>query len=106
MGTDTPYIDPRDGSYYLSGTRVSLASVVYAYQDGHSPEGIQDCYPSLTLEQIHGALAFYLGHRAAVEAELAAQRERYERAREAARAADPAFYERMAARRRDRLAKA
>jgi uncharacterized protein (DUF433 family) len=98
---DKQYVEKREGSYYLSQTRISLASVVYAYLDGHSAEGIQDCYPLLMLEQIHGALAFYFGHRSEVDADLAAKRERYDQQRQAARNADPAFYEQMAVRRRE-----
>ncbi len=105
MKLDTPYIEKRAGSYYIGDTRISLASLVYAYLDGHTAEGIQECYPLLTLEQIHGVLAFYLGHRAEVEADLADKRERYDRQRQITRNTDPAFYERMAARRRELLAK-
>ena len=76
---------------YICGTRISLASLVYAYLDGHAAEGIQECYPLLTLEQIHGALAFYLGHRTEVEADLAQKRERYDQQRQTIRSADPAF---------------
>jgi uncharacterized protein (DUF433 family) len=103
--TEKRYVEERDGGYYICGTRISLASVVYAYLDGHPVEGIQDSYPLLTQEQIHGALAFYLGHRAEIEAYLGEQRQRYERARQMTRDADPAFYEHMAARRRELLAK-
>ena len=105
MKLDNPYVEKRTDGYYIGGTRISLASLVYAYLDGHTAEGIQECYPLLTLEQIHGALAFYLGHRPEVEADLAEKRERYDRQRQSTRDADPAFYERMAARRRAFLAK-
>lgn len=106
MVTDKHYVEKREGGYYLGITRISLASVVYAYLDGHSAEGIQEGYPLLTLEQIHGALAFYLGHRAEVDADLADKRGRYEQQRQAARDADPAFYEQLACRRRELRAKA
>jgi hypothetical protein len=75
---DQHYVENREEGYYLSPTRLSLASLIYASLDGHSAEGIQDCYPLLSLEQIHGALAFYLGHRAEVEADHADKRERYD----------------------------
>jgi uncharacterized protein (DUF433 family) len=101
MKLDNPYVEKRADSYYIGGTRISLASLVYAYLDGHTAEGIQECYPLLTLEQIHGALAFYLGHRVEVEADLAEKRERYDWQRQITRNADPAFYERMATRRRE-----
>jgi uncharacterized protein (DUF433 family) len=97
------YVEQRDGDYYLGDSRVSLASVVYAFLDGHSPESILDCFPLLTLEQIYGALAYYLGHRAEIDAHLAERRAEYDAKRRAAREADPAFYERFALRRRQLL---
>ena len=100
---DNQYVEVRDGGYYIKGTRVSLASVVYAFLDGHSPESIQECYPLLTLEQVYGAIAFYLGHRAEVEAYLADKRRRYAEQRQAARDGDPEFYEQMTARRKQML---
>jgi hypothetical protein len=36
------YVERRDGGYYVTGTRVSLDSVVYAFLRGESPEGIVD----------------------------------------------------------------
>lgn len=61
----------RNGGYYVTGTRVSLDTLVYLYRDGASPEGIQDELPSLALEQIHGALAFYLANRKSVDENIA-----------------------------------
>src|ERR1700704_5166087 len=55
-------IEVRNGGYYVAGTRISLDSIVYLYRDGASPEAIQDDFPSLSLEQIHGAVAFYLAN--------------------------------------------
>jgi uncharacterized protein (DUF433 family) len=57
------YVEMRNGGYYIAGTRVSLDSVVYLYRDGASAEAIQDDFPSLSLEQIHGAIAFYLANK-------------------------------------------
>lgn len=66
------YIDQRSGGFYVAGTRVSLDSVVYAFRGGESPETIQQNFPSLTLEQVYGAIAFYLGHQTEVDANIAA----------------------------------
>jgi uncharacterized protein (DUF433 family) len=55
-------VEFRNGGYYVGGTRISLDSIVYLYRDGASPEAIQDDFPSLNLEQIHGAIAFYLAN--------------------------------------------
>ena len=65
------YVEMRNGGYYVAGTRVSLDTVVYLYRDGASPEGIQDDLPSLSLEQIHGAIAFYLANRQRVDENIA-----------------------------------
>jgi len=61
------YVKKQDGTYQIGDTRVSLDSVIYAYHRGSSPEAIQRSYPSLTLEQIHGSLAFYLSHKQEID---------------------------------------
>ncbi|MBM3760202.1 MAG: DUF433 domain-containing protein [Acidobacteria bacterium] len=42
----------------MAGTRVSLDSVVLLFREGLSAESIVESYPSLSLEQVFGALAF------------------------------------------------
>jgi len=64
------YVEQREGGYYVASTRVSLDSIVYAFRGGESPETIQQNFPSLSLEQVYGALAFYLGHQAEVDANI------------------------------------
>lgn len=64
------YVEQREGGYYVAGTRVSLDSIVYAFRGGESPETIQQNFPSLTLEQVYGATAFYLGHQAEIDANV------------------------------------
>lgn len=64
------YVEHHDGGYWVADTRVSLDSVVYAFLEGLSPESIVDSFETLTLEQVYGALAYYLGHRAEVDAYL------------------------------------
>jgi uncharacterized protein (DUF433 family) len=56
----SPYIDERDGALRIAGTRVSLASVVIGFQEGESPEQIVKSFPTLTLAQVDGAIAYYL----------------------------------------------
>ena len=53
------YIEQRDGGYYVAGTRLSLDSLVYAFRGGESPETIQQQFPSLSFEQVYGAIAYY-----------------------------------------------
>jgi uncharacterized protein (DUF433 family) len=61
------YVSLIDGAYRITGTRVSLDSVVYAWMGGISPESIVDSYAVLTLEQVHGALAFSLANQEGVD---------------------------------------
>jgi uncharacterized protein (DUF433 family) len=57
------FVEQRNGSYYVSRTRVSLDSIVYAYRRGESAESIRQNIPSLRLVQVYGAIAFYLSTR-------------------------------------------
>ena len=65
-----PYVDEREGYFYVAGSRVSLASIIYLFRDGASPETIRQSFPSLSLAQIYGAIAFCLDHPAESEAYL------------------------------------
>ena len=85
--------------------RVSLDSVVYAYLRGESRIGIAESFTSLSLDQIDGAIKYYLENRAEVDAYLERQRIEHERMRQESRAKDPAFYAKMDAARQEFLAK-
>jgi uncharacterized protein (DUF433 family) len=61
------YIEHQQGGYFIEGTRVSLDSVVCAFLRGESAEGIAESFPALSLEQIFGALAFYMANREMVD---------------------------------------
>ena len=67
-----------EGGWRVAGTRVSLDSVVHAYLEGLTPEAIVDSSPSLTPEQVRGAIAFYLRNRAEIDQYLAEQDKRWE----------------------------
>jgi uncharacterized protein (DUF433 family) len=73
------YVERRKGGYYVAGTRVSLDSVVSSFNSGESPETIRQNFPSLTLEQVDGAIAFYLGHEEEVDANILEGEEDLER---------------------------
>jgi uncharacterized protein (DUF433 family) len=60
---DREYLDRRNGRYYVAGTRVSLGSIVHGFRSGDSPDTIRQNFPSLTLEQVYGAITFYLAHQ-------------------------------------------
>jgi uncharacterized protein (DUF433 family) len=71
------FIERRDGSFYLIGSRMPLAHIVREFQRGESAEAIRSHYPALSLEQVYGAITFYLGNKEDVEADIA-EREREE----------------------------
>ena len=92
----TAYVEQREDIYMITGSRVSLDSIVYAFLAGQSAESIAQAFPVLTLEQVYGAIAFYLAHRQEVDRHLETQRQDFEAKRAAARAADPMFYQKLA----------
>jgi uncharacterized protein (DUF433 family) len=59
------------GVIRVGGTRVSLESVVTAFDLGASAEEIGESFPSLDLAAIYAALAYVLSHRDSVDAYVA-----------------------------------
>jgi uncharacterized protein (DUF433 family) len=88
------FVERRHGSFYLIGSRVPLAHLVREFQLGESPEGIRSHYPTLSLEQVYGAITFYLGNKEAVEKD-AVDREREEDAFTAAHPTPPEIKEKL-----------
>lgn len=97
------YVEQQDGAFRVAGTRVSLDSVVYAFRRGASPESIQRSYPLLTLEQIYGAIAFYLAHEEEIDRYLSAGEEEFEEMSRAQREAHPEWHERLERARKEAL---
>lgn len=91
------YVEQRKGGYWIAGTRISLDSIVYAFRRGASPESIQRSFPLLMLEQVYGAITFYLAQKPEIDAYLARGAEELERIRTSARDADPEFHKRLEA---------
>lgn len=71
--TDTPITETipiykdDDGRMRVSGTRVLLDLIVYAYHQGETPEHIVQMYPTLTVDQVYLAIGYYLRHRDLVD---------------------------------------
>jgi uncharacterized protein (DUF433 family) len=93
----TEYVEQREGGYYIAGSRVSLDSVVYAFLRGESPEGIVESFPALSLEQVFGAVAFYLANRESIDAYLLDGKAEFARMRDVARRKHPALYSKLEA---------
>lgn len=94
------YIEFRDEGYWVAGTRVSLDSIVYAFLDGQTPESIAQSFPVLTLEQVYGAVAYYLAHQPEIETYLETVKADFEAKRAASRESDSMFYQKLADARR------
>jgi uncharacterized protein (DUF433 family) len=101
------YVEQRDHGYWIAGTRVSLDSVILAFLDGLSPEAVvTECFPVLTLEQVYGAITYYLAHRTEIDAYLQQAQAEFEVLRQRTHEADRGFSRKLAkARRQMQLAR-
>lgn len=61
------YVENVEGAYRVAGSRVSLDSIVCCFREGLSPESIAESFPTLSLEQVYGAIAFYLANESVVD---------------------------------------
>ncbi len=92
---ENSYVEKRDDGYWIASSRVSLDSIVYGFWSGQTAESIKQDFPVLTLEEVYGAIAYYLAHRHEIDGYLQSRHHDYESRRQAARDADPAFYQKI-----------
>ena len=62
----------------VAGTRVGIETLLRDYQEGASPEELVLRYPSLSLEQVHATITYYLANREEVDRYLEGVRHRQE----------------------------
>ena len=67
LPVQAPPIREADGALRVGATGVTLETVLWAFQQGTTPEDIQRQFPSLDLADIYDVIAHYLSHREAVE---------------------------------------
>jgi uncharacterized protein (DUF433 family) len=89
------YIEKREGGYWVAGTRVALDSVIYAFLRGSAPESIAQSFPVLRLEEVYGAIAFYLANQFEVDEMLAASNREFEVLRKQTREANPGLCKKL-----------
>lgn len=82
------YVEKTDGSYWITGKRISLDSLVYVFRRGQSPESIRRSFPLLTLEEIYGAIAFYLANQAEIDEHLVREEIEFEKIRQVSQETD------------------
>src|SRR5687767_3639783 len=82
MSDANGYIRQDDqGALRVGDTRVMLDGIVASFREGTSPECILQQYPSLTLEQVYGAITYYLAHEKEVHTYLQQQDKFWEKLR-------------------------
>src|SRR5689334_22798056 len=62
-----PFAITEYGTIRITGSRVSLDSIIHHYKLGATAEEIACRFPSVSLADIHLTIAYYLSHRQAVE---------------------------------------
>jgi uncharacterized protein (DUF433 family) len=92
------------GTVRVGGTRVTLDSLVWAFEEGASAEEIVSTYPSLQLADVYSAIGYYLKHRDEIQAYLKQREEEAEELRRKVEARWPSngLRERLLARRAER----
>lgn len=88
-------IEQRGDGFYLTGTRVSLDSIVYAFLRGQSPESIAQSFGPLSLVQVYAAITYYLKNQVAVDAYLKERTEKFEELRQRARRENPLLHAKL-----------
>jgi uncharacterized protein (DUF433 family) len=55
------------GVIRVGGTRVTLDTVIYTFNEGNPPEEIIDRYPTLNLADVYAVIAYYLNNRDTID---------------------------------------
>ena len=66
------------GVMRIGNSRVMLDSIVAGFEQGNSPETLQQQYPTPSLEEVYGAITYYLAHTDEVHTYLKRQDERWQ----------------------------
>ena len=93
--TARQYVEFCEGDYFVPGSRVLLDGIISEFLDGRSPETIRQSFPTLTLAEIYGALAFYLDHQPEIDAYLQQRETAYEARRQSNISQNPEFHEKL-----------
>jgi uncharacterized protein (DUF433 family) len=72
--TQVPLVTMEDGTIRVTGTRVPLDTIVYAFRTGSTPEDITRAYTTVTLEAAYAVIAWVLQNKEQVD-EYMARRE-------------------------------
>lgn len=98
---DVPLRRDEHGVIHIGSTRVMLELVIYAFRRGQTPESIVQSYTTLSRADVYAVLAYYLNHRAEVDAYVAeaeAEEDRIRREIDARHPENTSFKEHLQAR--------
>ena len=65
-----PLVQWEDGSIRVQGTRLLLAMIVTAFQQGDTADEINDSFPSASVTQIEAVIDWYLNNKSEADAYL------------------------------------
>lgn len=90
------------GVLLVGNTRVSLDSVIYAFNEGMSAEEIVRSYPTLDLTEVYAVISYYLQHRDEIDSYLEDRKKQREEIRKEVETRFPSngIRERLLARRK------
>jgi uncharacterized protein (DUF433 family) len=86
--TFTPESEPpplgmdEDGVIRIGETRISLDTVIFAYNEGATPEEIVQDYPTLQLSDVYRVISYYLQHISEIDAYLEERKVQREKIRQ------------------------
>jgi uncharacterized protein (DUF433 family) len=70
------------GAILVSGTRVTLDTLIDFYHQGESPEDLHEGFPTIPLADMYAVIAYYLANQADVDAYLKRRRQEADRIRQ------------------------
>lgn len=93
-----------DGVLRVGGTRVTLDTIVAAFEEGATPEEIAQQYPSLNLADVYAVIGYYLQNQSAIQQYLSERQRQADgiRRQNEARFNPQGVRERLLARRADK----
>ncbi len=96
-----PLAADADGVIRVAGTRLPLDTIVFAFHQGATAEEIVQRFPVVDLADVYAVIAYYLRHRAEIDAYLNARQQTAQevRKRNESKSNPQSIHERLLARR-------
>lgn len=75
VSQNVPLTSWEDGTIRITGTRITLDVIINQFKLGATAEQIYDSFPAASLQDIYGAIYYYMEHPDAVEAYMREQQQ-------------------------------